>query len=83
METSSIVSVSDSSIARSSRISHSSRFLERLLKLSILLVSSALSFRIDVVSSCLSQKLSFEIRLSISFNLFDFPSMSKIVLEMF
>jgi len=78
-----MVSVSDSSRAISSSISHSSRSLKSLLKLSTLLVSNARSFRIDVVSSCLSQKLSFAIRFSISFSLFVFSSTSKIVLQMF
>ena len=78
-----MVSVSDSSMARSSNISLSSRSLQSFLKRSIVPESDALSFKTDFVSSGLSQKPLLAIRFSISWSLFSFSERSKIALQLF
>ncbi|MBU1713805.1 MAG: hypothetical protein KKD47_11990, partial [Proteobacteria bacterium] len=73
---------SDSSTARLNMISLSSKSVASLLKLAILLERRLLSLRSGVAFSWLSQKLSFEIRNSISFNLFSLLSKSKIAFQL-
>jgi len=72
---------SDSSIARLNRISISSKSMVSFLKFSILPERRVLSLRSGVAFSWLSQKLSFEMRNSISSNLFSLLSKSKIVFQ--